>query len=234
MTRFLGALLAGALWTGCGGTGVGTSAIVNVDFVVATNTPDSFSIAGVSTSLTATRTYTWSCSKGQANISLGSELFSGWIRLEAWDAAGTLVHDNTYDSLLIGGVSAFTRAGGASGSWTLRFTFHDAFFTGALSLTADTANEADAISVGGTGSLDCSWIYEPQWTAAPVHVSVGGMSSGSVRIRMWDGSGTLVLDQVVSTLSAYACDVSGTAGVWTVQLDFSSAAVAGAVSLSQT
>jgi hypothetical protein len=234
MKRLLGAILAAALWSGCGGTGVGTSLIVNVDLVVATNTPDSFSIAGVSTSLSTTRTYTWSCSEGQANLSIGSELLNGWIRLEVWDGAGALVHDNTYDSVLIGGVSAFTRSGGASGLWTLKFTFHDAFFTGALTLTADTAGLADAISIGGTGSLNCSWIYEPHWTTDPVHVSAGGMSAGTVRVQIWDGAGTLVLDQLVSTISAYTTDVTGSAGVWTVQLDFSAAAVAGAVTLSQT
>src|SRR5262245_15792668 len=122
MKRLLGALLAGALWTGCGSSGVGTSYVINVDLVVATNVPDSFSIAGVSTSLNATRTYMWSCSKGQANLSIGSELLNGSIRIQAWDGAGNPVHDNTYDSVLVGAVSAFTRSGGASGFWTLKFT----------------------------------------------------------------------------------------------------------------
>jgi len=233
MKRFLGAILAGALWTGCG-TGNGTSLFFAIDIVVATNTPDSFSIAGVSTSLDATRTYTWSCSTGQANLSLGSTLTNGSIRLEAWDGNGALVHDNTYEAVLIGGIDAFTKSGGAAGSWTLRFTFNDALFTGALTVTADTLAQSDAISVGGTGSLDCSWIFQPGWNANPVHVSAGGMSAGWVRVRIWDGGGTLQLDQTVSTVSAYTTDVSGAAGVWTVQLDFSSAAVAGAVSLSQT
>jgi len=234
MKRLLGALLATALGTGCGADGGCTSLLFDIDLVVATNTPDSFSIAGVSTSLSATRTYSWSCSKGQANISIGSTLTHGYVRLEVWDGAGTLVHDNTYDAVLIGGVDTFTRSGGASGTWILRFTFHDALFTGALAVQADTLDEPDAISVGGTGSLDASWIFEPGWNANPVHVSAGGMSAGSVRVRLWDGNGTLVLDQTVSTVSAYTTDVSGAAGVWTVQLDFSAAAVAGAVSLSQT
>ena len=60
------------------------------------------------------------------------------------------------------------------------------------------------------------------------------MSAGTVRVRLWDGNGALVLDQTVSTVSAFTTDVSGAAGVWTVQLDFSAAAVAGGVTLSQT
>jgi hypothetical protein len=234
LKRWIGTFLGAALWTGCGSGGAGSSSFVNVDLVVATNAPDSFSIAGVSSSLNATRTYKWSCSKGQANLSIGSELLSGWIRIEVLDGAGTLVHDNTYDSVLIGAVTAFTRSGGASGFWTLTFTFHDALFTGALTLSADTADAADTISVGGTGSLDSSWVFQPGWDGNPVHVSAGGMSAGSVRVRIWDGSATLVLDQTVSTVSAYTTDVTGTAGIWTVQLDFSAAAVAGGVSLSQT
>jgi len=233
MKRLLGALLASTLWTGCGSDG-GTDLLFAVDLVVATNTPDSFSIAGVSTSLSTTRTYSWSCSKGQANISIGSTLTNGYVRLEVWDGANSLVHDNTYEAVLIGGVDTFTRSGGSPGTWTLRFTFHDALFTGALTVHADTLDEADAISIGGTGSLDVSWIFQPGWDAGPVHVSAGGMSAGWVRVRLWDGNGTLVLDQTVSTVSAYTTDVSGAAGVWTVQLDFSAAAVAGAVSLSQT
>jgi hypothetical protein len=233
MKRLLGALLAGTLWTGCGGDS-GSTLLFDVDLVVATNTPDSFSIAGVSTSLTATRTYSWSCSKGQANISVGSTLTYGSIRLEVWDDANHLVHDNTYEAVLIGGVDVFTKSGGKAGLWTLRFTFHDALFSGALTVHADTLDEPDAISIGGTGSLDVTWIYQPGWDANPVHVSAGGMSAGTVRVRLWDGGGTLVLDQTVSTVSAFTTDVSGGAGVWTVQLDFSAAAVAGAVSLSQT
>jgi hypothetical protein len=233
MKRLLGALFAGTLWTGCGSDG-GTELLLGVDLVVATNTPDSFSIAGVSTSLSATRTYRWSSSKGQANISVGSTFTHGSVRLEAWDGAGALVHDNTYEAVLIGGVDTFTKAGGTPGAWTLRFTFQDALFSGALTVRADTLDEPDAVSIGGTGSLDVSWIFQPGWNANPVHVSAGGMSAGTVRIRLWDGGGTLVLDQTVATVSAFTTDVSGAAGVWTIQLDFSAAAVAGAVTLTQT
>src|SRR5882672_4211142 len=103
MKRLLGVILAGTLAAGCGSTG--TDVLFALDLVVVTNNPDDFSIAGVSTSLTGTRTYTWSCSKGQANLSIGSTLIGGSIRLEAFDGAGTPVHDNTYEATLIGGVT---------------------------------------------------------------------------------------------------------------------------------
>src|SRR5438477_11221116 len=120
MRSFLGAIFAAGLWTGCGADGA-TDLFFALDLVVATNTPDQFSIAGVSTSLSGTRTYTWSCSQGQANLSIGTTLTDGSIRLEAFDGTGALVHDNTYEATLIGGVDAVTRSGAAAGSWTLRF-----------------------------------------------------------------------------------------------------------------
>ena len=233
MRSILGAILAAALWTGCGSSG-GTDILFALDLVVATNNPDSFSIAGVSTSLNGTRTYTWSCSRGQANLSIGTTLVGGSIRLECMDGSGALVHDNTYEATLIGGVDAVTRSGAASGTWTLRFTFHDAVWTGALTVTADTLNDPDAISIGGTGLLDGTLIYQPGWNTNPVNISIGGMSGGSVRVRVWDGAGTLVFDQIASGISAVTGTPTGTAGVWMVQIDFNSAASAGAVTLSQT
>lgn len=233
MRPFLGAILAAGLWTGCGSDG-GTDLLFALDVVVATNTPDNFSIAGVSTSLSGTRTYTWSCSKGQANLSIGATLTGGSIRLECFDGAGTLVHDNTYESTLIGGVDAVTKSGAASGSWTLRFTFHNALWTGALTVTADTLNDPDGINIGGTGLLDGTLIYQPGWNTNPVNISIGGMSGGSVRVRVWDGAGTLVYDQTASGVSAVTGAPTGAAGVWMVQIDFNSAASAGAVTLSQT
>jgi hypothetical protein len=233
MKRILGAILAAGLWTGCGVDGPGGGLVFNVDLIVATNTPDSFSIAGVSTSFSGARTYSWSCSQGQANLSIGSTLTAGSIRLEAFDGTGALVHDNTYEAVLIGGVTAFTKAGASAGTWTLKFTFSNALWTGALTVTADTSNLPDQVSVGGTGALDVSWIYQPGWSASPVNVSVGGMSGGSVRIRLWDGGNTLVFDQTVLGVSSYTATPSGAAGVWTVQIDYNSAIGVGAVTLGQ-
>lgn len=233
MKRLLGAILAAGLWTGCGVDGPAGGLLFNVDLIVATNTPDSFSIAGLSTSFSGSRTYSWSCSSGQANVSLASTLTDGSIRLEAWDGTGALVHDNTYEAVLIGGVDAFTKANGHAGTWTLKFTFTDALFEGALTVTADTSSLPDKISVGGVGGLDVSWLFQPGWTTAPVNVSIGGISGGSIRIRLWDGGGTLVFDQTVPSCASYAAAPCGAAGVWTVQMDFNSAIGVGAVSIGQ-
>jgi hypothetical protein len=231
MKRILGAILAGVLVAGCGSGG--TDLLFDLDLVVATNTQDDFSIAGVTTSLSGTRTYSWSCTQGQANLSIGSTLTAGSIRLEAFDGTGALVHDNTYEAVLIGGVTAFTKSGGSSGTWMLRFTFNNALWTGALTVRGDTLNDPDSISIGGTGALDASWIFEPGWDTTPVSVSIGGVSGGSIRVRIWDGSGTPVLDQTVSGVSAFTAGPSGAAGVWMVQIDYTSAVGAGAVTLSQ-
>jgi len=232
MKYFWASLLALGLGTGCG-TGNGTDLLLNLDLLVATNTPDTFSIAGVSTSLSDTRTYSWSCSTGQANLSIGSTLTNGSIRLEVRDAANALVHDNTYEAALIGGVTAFTKSGGTAGTWTLKFTFSHALFTGALTVKADTLADADHISIGGTGALDTTWIYQPGWNTTTVNVSIGGMSSGSIRVQIWDGGGTLVYDQSNGGISGITGTPTGAAGVWLVQIDFNSVVSAGAVTLSQ-
>ena len=236
MKRFLGAILAAGLWTGCGVDGPGGSVDINLDLIVATNNPNSFSIAGLSTSFTGTRTYSWPCDAPQANLTVGSLLTSGSVRLEVFDNNGASVHDNTYEATLVGAVNTITKAGGAKGTWMLRFTFTKTLFDGAITLTADTSNLPDQISIGGTGALDVSWIFQPGWTAGPVNVSVGGMSSGSVRIRLWDGNGTAVFDQTVSGVSGYTPSPapSGAAGVWTVQIDYTSAVGVGSVTLSQS
>lgn len=229
--RIAAVVLAATLAAGCGGNG--TDLLLDLDLVVATNTPDNFSIAGVSTSLSGTRTYSWDCSKGQANLSIGSTLTYGSIRLVVKDGAGATVHDNTYEAALVGGITAFTKSGGTAGTWTLTFTFNNALWTGALTVKADTLDDPDAISIGGTGALDTTWIFEPGWNTNALDVSIGGVSGGSVRVQIWDGTGALVLDQTVSGVTAYSGTPSGAAGVWMVQIDYSNAVSAGAVTLSQ-
>jgi hypothetical protein len=236
MKRFLAAILAAVFWTGCGADGPNGGVVFNVDLIVATNNPNSFSISGLSTSFSGTRTYSWECDAPQANLAIGSMLTSGSIRLEAFDSKGALVHDNTYEATLIGAVQAITKADGSKGVWMLRFTFTKALFEGAITVTADTSNLPDQISIGGTGALDVSWIFQPGWTSGPVNISVGGMSGGTVRIRLWDGNGTAVFDQTVSGISGTTANPapSGAAGVWMVQIDYTSAIGVGAVTLSQT
>jgi hypothetical protein len=226
----LGALFA-ALAGGCGDTG--TDLLFDLDLVVVTNNADDFSIAGVSTALTTTRTYSWSCSTGQANLSIGSTLSNGSIRLEVHDNAGNLVHDNTYCAVLIGGITAFTKSGGAAGTWTLKFTFDHALFTGAITVKADTLSNADGISVGGTGALDGVLIFEPGWNTTALNVSIGGVSSGNIHVTITDGAGFEVFNQTNGAVTALNANPSGAAGVWLVQIDFDHTVGAGAVTISQ-
>jgi hypothetical protein len=106
-------------------------------------------------------------------------------------------------------------------------------WTGALTVHADTFDDPDQISIGGTGALDSSWIFEPGWDTTPVNVSIGGVSGGSIRVRVWDGNGTSVLDQTVTTVGTFTAGPTGAAGLWMVQIDYNSAVGAGAVTLSQ-
>ena len=231
MKRILGILLAGALCAGCDGSSLGL--LINVDILVVTPTDDNFAIAGVSTGISGTKTYLWKCSKDQANVTIGSTLTAGWIRLEAWDDNGMLVHDNRYESALLGAVTSFTAADGKAGNWTLKFTFHNAMFSGALTVKADTLDDPDSITVAGATSLDVTWIFEPGWDTNPVNVDVAGMSSGTVRVRLWDGNGTLVLDDTFIGIGGGTVSPSGAAGVWRVQIDFNSCISLGAVTLGQ-
>ena len=231
MKRLLGMLLAGGLCAGCGPDSAGL--LINLDILVVTNTDNDFTIAGVSTGINGTRSYSWKCDEGQANITIGATLTAGYIRLQAWDAGGTLVHDNRYEATLLGAVKAFTKSGGTPGIWTLKWTFHNAMWSGGLTVKADTFNDPDAIDIGGTGALDVSWIFQPYWDANPVNINVGGLSGDYIRIRLWDGTGALVYDDYFFGGGGGPATPSGAAGVWTVQIDFNSVVSAGAVTLSQ-
>lgn len=231
MKRLLGMILAGGLCAGCDPSSVGL--FINVDILFATNTNDNFTIAGVATSVSGSRTYSWNCSTDQANVTIGSTLTAGWIRLQAWDDNGKLVHDNRYEAALIGAVTSFTAADGQAGNWTLKFTFHNALFSGALTVQADSLPDPDEITVAGATSLDVTWVFEPGWTANPVNVDIAGMSSGTVRVRLWDGNGDLAYDNTFFGIGGGTATPTGAAGVWRVQLDFHSCISLGAVSLGQ-
>jgi hypothetical protein len=231
MKRLSGLILAAGLCAGCDPTGGGV--LINIDLLVVNPADDNFTITGVGTSINGSRTYAWNCSKAQANITMGSTLTVGWVRLQAWDDNGLLVHDNRYEAALIGAVTSFTAADGQAGSWTLKFTFHNAMFTGALTVQADTLDDPDEITVAGATSLDVTWIFEPGWDANPVNIDIAGMSSGTVRVRLWDGTGALAYDNTFFGIGGGTATPTGAAGVWRVQLDFNSCISLGAVSLGQ-
>jgi hypothetical protein len=116
--------------------------------------------------------------------------------------------------------------------WRLRFTFDEAVWAGAIVLTADTAQNEDTIAVGGTYDTNCTMIYAVGWDSGPAEASVAsGLFAGSVRLRVWDGAGALVMDETVY-VAYYGLTLSGAAGVWTVRIDIDGAAMGGAVFVS--
>jgi hypothetical protein len=201
------------------------------------NTPDSFSLSGAGGAHDGVKTWGWSCGDDQAEIVMAEAISSGTIRLEVFDASGALVHDNTFPALQSGSVTAFTAPGGAPGVWTVRFTFVNATWAGAIVLRADGMNEPDAITVAGSYSMSATWIWNPGWAAGPAQVTIAsGLSSGTIRVRAWDGAGLLVYDQTFAApMSAAVADATapGAAGTWTVRLDVTNAVNGGAVVLKQ-
>jgi len=232
MKRLLAILLVAGLGPSCGPGSLGW--FVNFSMLAPISVPDTFTIAGVGTNVSGSGSYLWDCSTGQANVTLGTSLIDGTIRLQVWDGNGMLVHDNKYEASLNGGLTAFTAADGASGIWTLKFIFRNAFWAGDITLTADTTPDPDAITIAGTGSQDSVMKFEPGWTANDVNITVAGMTSGTVAIEMWDGNGTKVYDDIFFGIAGMNDTVSGgAAGTWLVRIEFKSCINVGAITISQ-
>jgi hypothetical protein len=120
--------------------------------------------------------------------------------------------------------------------WSLRFTFMDATWGGSLSIEADTDEEDDVIELDGGFTLNGSWQLNAGWEAGVAQFEMNGaLSSGTVRVRMWDGAGTLRLDHTVSMLAGSVVKTSsaGAAGTWTVRLDFTGAVSGGSILVEQ-
>lgn len=224
---------------GCGGGGGGDDlfdALPGVDpILIVVNEPDDFSLVGTG-SISGTEFYDWPCSTPQANLTFAGGMTSGSIRLEVWDDAGVLVHDNVYPGTFAGGIDAVTAPGATPGLWTLRFTFSDALWSGAIELAADEFGDPDEIVVGGGYAFSATWFYQVGWGAGPAQVDVGsGLSAGSFRIRMWDGAGALVYDRTfwVGNPAVSEPTAAGVGGAWTVRIDFTSTANGGGIVLSQ-
>src|SRR5690349_5111782 len=100
MKRLLAILLVAGLGPSCGPGSLG--AFLNFGLIVPVNVPDTFTISGVGVGISGSGSYLWDCSTGQANVVIGSTLTAGWIRLQAWDGNGKLVHDNRYEATLLG------------------------------------------------------------------------------------------------------------------------------------
>src|SRR4029078_2737761 len=101
---------------------------------------------------------------------------------------------------------------------TPELTAQHGMCTASLTPTAEKTPDPDVIDIGGTGSLDTSWTFNPGWTAADVNVTVGGMTDGIVHLRLWDGSGDKVLDEFFCGVAGSTVKANGAAGHWTAQI----------------
>lgn len=196
--------------------------------------PDSFSVIPMGPVLGGTYGYEWSCGAGQANLAIAG-ISGGAVRIEIEDGSGRLVHDNLYDGGLVGAIEAMTSPDGTPGTWRLRFTFRDVLSVGAIAIEADTFDDPDAITIAGSYALDASYEFEAGWPSGPAEVSIASaIAAGTVRIRMWDGEGVLVMDRtnLAIFIGAFNGDShSGAAGSWRIRVDIDAVATAGAITI---
>jgi hypothetical protein len=227
--------LAGSQMGGCGSTGG-----VFVSYVAVVNVEDTFTATLVGFDVDATIDRTWKCTTPQANLTIGSSMFSGSVHILVEDDNGDVVYNNVHHGN-VGGITVQTKPGGQPGFWRVFMDFDDAAWSGAIVLDADTAPDPDSISIGSGIASNDSLVLFAQWdtTSVPVHVSMAtGLSAGTVRIRLWDpddpvgspsydvtiNSGTGVVSDDIDTAAA--------AGTWMIQLDFTGCTLGGAVSIS--
>jgi len=228
----------GSQMGGCGGGG--HIFIPLVSEVVVVNTADTFTVTLVGFGYDGTIDRMWPCSASQAKVTLGTSMFGGSVHIVIRDNANTVVYDNIHSGTT-GGLTVQTAPGGVAGTWRVVFDFNNASWSGAIVLDADNPPQPDTISIGsGIGGSD-SYLFHAGWdtTTVPVHVSVAtGLSSGSVRIRIWDpGTPTTnpaPYDVTVTSASAAVSDdiLTGGPGTWTIQIDFSGATLGGAIDLT--
>jgi hypothetical protein len=234
--RIAAALLAFTLagcWSGSGSM-PGTQVVIPGLPPLVISSPDSFSMIPIGPVMNGTFEYDWSCSESQANLTIAG-ITGGSIRIEIEDDAGTVVHDNFYDGGLIGAIDAMTSPDGAPGDWTVRFTFQDVASIGAIDIEADTFDQPDDITIAGAYALNSTYEYEAGWPAGPARATIASaISLGTVRIRMWDGDGDLVMDRTNFAIfvGAFNGDShSGAAGTWRIRIDIDAVATAGAITI---
>jgi hypothetical protein len=231
-TLVLALSLAGC-WNGTGAS-PGTQVYVPALPPLVVVSPDSVSVIPLGPIQNGAFEYDWSCSAGQANLAIAG-ITGGSIRIEIEDDAGTLVHDNRYDGGLAGAITAMTSPDGAAGDWRVRFTFLDVASVGAIEIDADVFGQPDDIVIAGAYALDSSYEFEAGWPAGPAQVTIASaISLGTVRIRMWDGVGNLVMDRtnLAIFVGAFNGDShSGASGTWRIRIDIDAVATAGAITI---
>lgn len=178
--------------------------------------------------------YGWTCTEPQANLTIAG-ITGGSIRIEIEDDDGVIVHDNVYNGGLVGAISAMTSPGGAPGDWLVRFTFVNVLSIGAIDIDADEFGDPDEITIAGMYSLQSTYEYEAGWPAGPARVVLASaIALGTVRIRLWDGLGELVMDRTNFAIfvGAFNGDShSGAAGTWRIRIDINATATAGAITI---
>lgn len=176
----------------------------------------------------------WTCSAPQANLTIAG-ISGGSIRIEITDDAGVLVHDNVYNGGLVGAITGMTSPDGEPGEWTVRFTFDHVLSIGAIEIDADVFDEPDGVVIGGAYALESAYEFEAGWPAGPAQVTLASaISLGVVRVRLWDGEGTLVMDRtnLAVFVGAFNGDShSGAAGTWKIRIDIDAVATAGAITI---
>jgi hypothetical protein len=223
--------LAGTQMGGCGpgaGSGAGTST------VVITNSTDSFTVAVVGFDYDGKVDRNWTCTKPQANLTIGSSMAAGSVHIVVRDGLGALVYDNTHEG--VGGLDVQTRAG-ASGLWRVIMDFSDATLSGAITLEADDPPTLDSVSLSSALGTSDAYLFHAEWGAVTADVSVASVSSGSLEIRIWHGgqdplSDSPFFEATVGSGGLAATTAAGLPGTWTIELDFSGASLAGSLSIT--
>jgi len=232
------ALLHAFAGTQMGGCGAGSGGLGFIpSTVVVTNNPDSFSVAVVGGDYSGTVDRVWVCNATQADVTMGASMSSGTVDIVVYDAAAptpTIVYNNTHRA--IGALNVQTRPG-VAGNWRVVMNFSSATIAGAITLDADTPPTLDSVSLGSAFGTTGLYTFHADWAAVTVNVSVGSVSAGSATVRIWHGTQNPAADTPhyqasVPSGGLNATTAAGQAGVWTVQLDFSGASLAGSVSVT--
>jgi len=227
------ALFLSGCWTGNGSI-PGTQVFVPAIPPLVISAPDSFSVVPLGPIQNGVFEYDWSCGASQANLTIAG-IAGGSLRIEIEDDAGALVHDNWFDGGLIGAISGITSPDGAPGDWRIRLTFQNVASVGAIDIDADLFDDPDDIVIAGSYSMQSTFEYEAGWPSGPARVTIASaIALGTVRVRMWDGQGDLVMDRtnLAIFIGAFNGDShSGAAGTWRIRIDIDAVATAGAITI---
>jgi hypothetical protein len=234
--RRLSFALALAL-AGCGSEGESASPepqMATLAPPVVMSAPNSFSVLPAGPVKDGLYAYSWTCDTEQANLSVAG-VTGGSIRIEIWSGYG-IVHNNVYTGGLTGQITTVTSPDGHPGAWTVRLTFEGVTSLVSITLEADLSYQPDEVAIMGAYDLDASYVYYTVWPSGPVKVTLAStIASGTVRIRIWDSLGNLVLDRsnfAITIGDTNGDSTHGAAGMWKVVIDVDAVATAGAISIT--